>query len=96
MGAKARCALGALGLLLAAAVAGAAEYEVPQNRAAKDILGQSALKGQNYRIRDVVIGDGYMHRWTAESDIGAFEAVGDLPLLRNGQNTVYHPVQHET
>src|SRR3972149_1577568 len=70
------------GPLLAAAVAGAAEYEVPQNRSAKDILPVGMLKGQHYRIQDLVVGDGYMDRWTVESDFGPFEVVGDGALRK--------------
>jgi hypothetical protein len=60
--------------------AGAADYEVPQNRSAKDILPQAMLKGPNYRIQDPVVADGYMDRWTVSSDFGNFEVQGDLAL----------------
>lgn len=77
-----RVGVSALGLLLAAAVAGAAEYEVPQNRLAKDVLPQGMLKGQHYRIRDLVVADGYMHRWTVNSDFGTFDLEGDGALRK--------------
>ncbi len=74
--------VGVVGMLVWAASAGAAEYETPQNRPAKEILSQSALKGAHYRIRDVVVADGYTQRWTVESDFGTFEVVGDGALRK--------------
>lgn len=71
-----------LGLLLAAHVAGAAEYEAPKDRSAKAILGPAALKGQYYRIEEVVPTDGYTDRWTVKSDFGDFEVVGDGALRK--------------
>jgi hypothetical protein len=72
----------ALTALAAAAGAGAAEYEVPQNRSAKDILPEDVLKGPNYRIQSLVVADGYMDRWTVSSDFGNFEVQGDLALYK--------------
>ena len=71
-----------LALLLCAAAVAAADYEVPRDRSAKDILPQATLKGPNYRIRDVVPTDGYTDRWTVESDFGVFEVSGDGALRR--------------
>src|SRR3989304_4649518 len=70
------------GPLLAVTVAGAAEYEAPQNRSAKDILPVGMLKGQQYQVRDLVVADGYMHRWTVDSDFGTFEGGGDGALRK--------------
>ncbi len=58
------------------------QHEVPQNRSAKDILPQGMLRGPNYRIQDVVVADGYMHRWTVKSDFGPFEVDGDGALRK--------------
>src|SRR6266542_1687576 len=71
-----------VGLLLSATVAGAAEYEAPRDRSAKDIVGQGAVKGEHYRIRDLVVGDGYTDRWTVDSDFGQFEVQGDGALRK--------------
>ena len=60
--------LSLVGLLLAANAAAAAEYEAPNDRSAKAILGPAAVKGQYYRIQDVVPTDGYADRWTVKSD----------------------------
>jgi hypothetical protein len=74
--------LSVLGLLLAANVSAAAEYEAPADRSAKAILGSAALKGQYYRIQEVVPTDGYTDRWTVKSDFGDFEVVGDGALRK--------------
>jgi hypothetical protein len=82
MDVRVRSAMGAVGLLLLAAAAGAAEYEAPQDRSAKQILPQGMLRGEHYRIQDLVVADGYMDRWTVKSDFAAFEAVGDGGLRK--------------
>jgi hypothetical protein len=69
----------ALGLV---AAAGAAGYEVPTERLAKDILPASTLKGPYYSIRSVVPTDGYTDRWTVDSDFGVFEVDGDGALRK--------------
>ena len=70
------------GLVLAANVAAAADYEAPKDRSAKVILGPAALKGQYYRVQDVVPTDGYTDRWTVKSDFGDFDVVGDGALRK--------------
>ena len=74
--------LSVVALLSLASAATAAEYEVPRDRSAKDIVPQATLKGPNYRIRDVVPTDGYTNRWTVDSDFGVFEVVGDGALRK--------------
>jgi len=58
------------------------DFEVPGSRQAKDIIGAGALKGEHYRIRDLVLNDGYTDRWTVDSDYGAFEVAGDGALRK--------------
>ncbi len=82
MSVKVRSAIAILGLLLCAAAVGAAAYEQPRDRSAKDILPQDMLKGQQYQIRDLVVADGYMDRWTVDSKFGTFEAQGDGALRK--------------
>src|SRR5438552_15620152 len=72
----------ALALLICAAVAVAADYEVPQNRQAKDVLASTTLKGPDYRIADVVVLDGYSQRWTVTSDYAAFDVDGYSALRK--------------
>jgi hypothetical protein len=66
----------------AAVTVGAADYEVPRNLSAKQLLPAAMLKGHAYKIRDVVPTDGYTHRWKVESDFGPFEADGDGALRK--------------
>jgi hypothetical protein len=77
-----RKVVGFLGLLAFAASAQAADYEMPRDRSAKEILGPGGLKGQHYRIRDLVVVDGYMERWSVDSDFGAFEVQGNGALRK--------------
>ncbi len=77
-----RTSIIALALLICAAVAVAADYEVPQNRQAKDVLPSTTLKGPDYRIADVVVLDGYSQRWTVTSDYAAFDVEGDSALRK--------------
>src|SRR5215831_2717804 len=60
----------------------AAEYEIPGDRKASEILPAEILTGPHYRIREVVITDGYMDRFTVDSDYGVFEVTGDIALRK--------------
>jgi hypothetical protein len=60
----------------------AAEYETPGDRKVSEILQPEILKGPHYRIREVVTTDGYMDRFTVESDYGVFEITGDIALRK--------------
>jgi hypothetical protein len=60
----------------------AADYEVPGDRSAKDIVPATMLKGPHHRIREVVPTDGYTHRWSVDSDFGIFEVAGDGALRK--------------
>jgi len=66
-----------LGLMLWVTAVGAAEYEVPQDRSASQILPKGMLRGPHYRVQDLVVVDGYMDRWTVKSDFATFEVEGD-------------------
>ena len=79
---KSRVTILAAAISLVAVAAGGAEYEVPQDRSAKEIVPAAMLKGPNYRVRDVVPTDGYTDRWTVDSDFGVFEVVGDGALRK--------------
>jgi hypothetical protein len=71
----------ALPLLLAAAGV-AADYEIPADRSARQILPNTPMKGTGYRVDDVVPSDGYTDRWSVVSDHGPFEASGDGALRK--------------
>jgi hypothetical protein len=69
-------------VILIATMVGAAVYEAPADRSAKDIVAAGLLKGPHHRVRDLVPADGYTDRWTVDSDFGVFEAVGDGALRK--------------
>lgn len=58
----------------------AAQFEIPANRKAAEILPAELLKGPNYQVRETVVSYGYMHHWTVDSDFGTFEVTGDGAL----------------
>src|SRR5262245_11448619 len=72
----------AIALLLLAVTGVSAQYETPRDRSAKDILPAAALKGEHYRIRDLVVADGYTDRFTVDSEFGTLEAQGDGALRK--------------
>jgi hypothetical protein len=74
--------IGTAVMFFAGTVAAAADYEVPAERKARDIVAASMLKGPHHRIRDVVPTDGYTDRWTVDSDFGVFEVTGDGALRK--------------
>lgn len=65
-----------------AAIARAAEYEVPENRKASEILPPALQRGAHYRVREKVVCDGFTHHYTVESDYGVFEVSGDGALRK--------------
>ena len=69
-------------VLLLAVTGGAADYEVPRDRSAREILPNTPLKGVGYRVNDVVASDGYTDRWSVASDHGSFDANGDGALRK--------------
>lgn len=67
----------AIGLLVGrGSAADAQPYETPQPARAADVVPKGAVTGPHYKIRPVVPHDGYMYRFTVDSDYGAFEATG--------------------
>lgn len=77
-----RAVLIAATVLVAAAASGAADYEIPRDRSAKEVASPVPLKGPHYRVRDIVPTDGYTNRWTVDSDFGVFEVAGDGALRK--------------
>ena len=67
-------------LCATASVTSAAQFEVPANRRAAEILPAELLKGPHYQVRETVVSYGYMHHWTVDSDFGTFEVTGDGAL----------------
>jgi hypothetical protein len=70
-------------MLLAPIVAtAAAEYEVPIDGKASDILPADKLSGPHYQIQDRVVCFGYMNQFTVNSDYGTFEPSSDYALRK--------------
>ena len=63
-------------------VAVAAEYDVPTDRKASDILPADKLSGPHYQIQDKVVCYGYMDQFTVNSDYGPFEPSSDYALRK--------------
>jgi hypothetical protein len=57
-------------------------YEVPQVRSAKTFLDQKILTGPHHTVRDRVSHDGYLDRFTVDSDFGVFKVTGDAALRK--------------
>jgi hypothetical protein len=68
-------------------VADAQQYETPQTLKAADVVVKGAVTGPHYKIRPDVAYDGYMYRFTVDSDYGVFEVTGD-GALRNLLNEI--------
>src|SRR5262245_48435512 len=70
-------------MLLTASTAGvlAAEYEVPTNRAVKDVLPPELATGPEFTVAEPVVADGYMYTFKVNSSYGPFEVTG-LGALR--------------
>ena len=60
----------------------AADYDTPSNRPAREVLPKETLVGQNYRIGDTVLADGFMYHFTVNSSFGPFEATGQGALRK--------------
>lgn len=61
----------------------AADYEIPHNVHATEILRPEVIQGPHYHIEDTVVTyDGYMNHYTVASDYGTFEVTGDAALRK--------------
>ena len=67
---------------LAALAWGAPSYEVPRNRRASEVLAPGLISGPHFRVRDQVAADGYMYRFTVDSDYGSFAVGGEYGLRK--------------
>ena len=77
--------VGGFAVLLSAAidtVYAANDYEVPRVRSASTFLDAKILKGPHHTVRDRVSTDGYLHRFTVDSDFGVFKVAGDSALRK--------------
>jgi hypothetical protein len=77
--------LAGLILLVIGAFAGlshADDHEVPVPRTVEQALSPELRSGPRYRIEEPVQHDGYMHRYTVDTDYGVFLAHGEAMLRR--------------
>ncbi len=73
--------MGALALIAGIAW-GASSYEAPKQRRAAEVLPVSQVSGPHFRVQDPVLPDGYMYRFTVDSDYGTFRVAGECGLRK--------------
>jgi hypothetical protein len=61
---------------LATGAAGAANYEAPGSRPAREAVPASVAERPDVRVADPVVTDGYMYRFTVHSPYGEFQVTG--------------------
>lgn len=70
-------------LILSSGVAlGAAKYEAPSDKRASEVLRPNLRSGPHFRVQDRVAADGYMLRFTVNSDYGTFPVTGEYGLRK--------------
>ena len=57
-------------------------YETPPTFKASDILPRALLSGPHHRVREEVVNDGYINRYTIESKFGSFDGVTSAKLRK--------------
>ena len=72
----ARVLVAAALVMVGGVAAGAADYETPQNRAAKAVLPAKNVRGPDFTVIDPVRADGYMYHFKVKSTYGLFQASG--------------------
>jgi hypothetical protein len=71
------------GMVLAAVSgAGAAEYETQANKPVGQAVPAAVAAGPDYTVKDPVVADGYMYRFTVASTYGPFEVTGTGALRK--------------
>ena len=77
----ASCVLLAFAPTLAAAGEPQSAYESPPAMKAKNVLSQEQRRGPHHEVKDPVLNDGFLNRFTVDTDFGRFEVESDA-LLR--------------
>jgi hypothetical protein len=67
---------------------GAAEYETQTNKTPQDAIPAELTTGPNYSVKDPVVADGYMYRFTVTSTVGSYEVTG-IGALRKLQREIW-------
>jgi hypothetical protein len=81
--------IGAVALVIVGAgVVGAADYEAPKNRTAKEILPAKQITGPNFTVIDPVRADGYMYHFKVKSTYGLFQVSG-IGALRKLEHEIW-------
>jgi len=75
-------------LLTAAGGVGAADYETPKNKSAKETLPAVVVAGPGYTVRDPVVADGYMYQFNVNSPYGLFGVTG-IGALRKLEHEIW-------
>ncbi|MEW6660488.1 MAG: hypothetical protein AB1424_17720 [Thermodesulfobacteriota bacterium] len=60
----------------------AAKYEAPSAKRASEVLPSNLRSGPHFRVQDRVAADGYMLRFTVNSDYGTFTVTGEYGLRK--------------
>jgi hypothetical protein len=69
-------------------VVGAADYETPTNRTAKQVLPAKNVSGPNFAVVDPVRADGYMYHFKVKSTYGLFQTSG-VGALRKLEHEIW-------
>jgi hypothetical protein len=59
-----------------------AKYEAPSDKRASEVLPPNLRSGPHFRVQDRVAADGYMLRFTVNSDYGTFPVTGEYGLRK--------------
>jgi hypothetical protein len=60
----------------------AATYETPRDKRASEVLPPNLRSGPHFKVQDRVAADGYMLRFTVNSDYGTFPVTGEYGLRK--------------
>jgi hypothetical protein len=61
---------------------GASPYETPSDKRASEVLPANLRSGPHFAVQDRVAADGYMLRYTVNSDFGTFTVTGEYGLRK--------------
>ena len=59
-----------------------AKYETPADKRASEVLPPNLRSGPHFKVQDRVAADGYMYRFTVNSDYGTFPVTGEYGLRK--------------
>src|SRR6266568_5777241 len=77
-----RLAVACMTVLASASGAGAAEYETQANKPVGQALTPAVAAGPDFTVKDPVVADGYMYRFTVASPYGPFDVTGTGALRK--------------